>query len=150
MSCHFLFQGIFPAQGLNPRLLGLLLGRIILYPWATWEAKPEITSFKSNLLLNHKVKESSTVWWTPQQSPSSCPCLFLKLPCSTRRRPTGHNFSHYSGCSEDASRLLCCDSWEPLSVTHYISRVWEGREADLDTIYCVSALKLLQLCQTYV
>ena len=31
---HFLFQEIFPTQGLNPRLL---LGRQILYHWATWE-----------------------------------------------------------------------------------------------------------------
>ena len=32
---HFLLQGIFPSQGWNP---SLLLGRKILYPWATWEA----------------------------------------------------------------------------------------------------------------
>ena len=33
VSCHFLFQGIFPTQGLNP---GLLFCRQILYQWATW------------------------------------------------------------------------------------------------------------------
>ena len=32
MGCHFLHQGIFPTQGLN---LHLLLGRQILYHWAT-------------------------------------------------------------------------------------------------------------------
>ena len=32
--CHFLLQGIFPTQGLNP---SLLLGRQFLYHWATWE-----------------------------------------------------------------------------------------------------------------
>ena len=30
-GCHFLFQGIFTTQGLNPHLLCLLLGRWILY-----------------------------------------------------------------------------------------------------------------------
>ena len=35
--CHFLLQGIFPMQGLNPSLLCLLLGTWILYHWATWE-----------------------------------------------------------------------------------------------------------------
>ena len=35
-GCYFLLQGIFPTQGLNPRLL---LGRqMILYHWATWES----------------------------------------------------------------------------------------------------------------
>ena len=35
VGCHFLYQGIFLTQGLN---LHLLLGRWILYHWATWEA----------------------------------------------------------------------------------------------------------------
>ena len=35
VACHFLLQGIFPTQGSN---LCLLLGRQILYHWATWEA----------------------------------------------------------------------------------------------------------------
>ena len=35
MDCHFLVQGIFLTQGLN---LSLLLGRQILYHWATQEA----------------------------------------------------------------------------------------------------------------
>ena len=34
MGCHFLIQRIFPTQGLNP---GILLGRWILYHWATRE-----------------------------------------------------------------------------------------------------------------
>ena len=34
VGCHSLFQGIFPTQGSN---LCLLLGRQILYHWATWE-----------------------------------------------------------------------------------------------------------------
>ena len=34
MGCHFLLQGIFLTQGLN---LGILLGRQILYHWATRE-----------------------------------------------------------------------------------------------------------------
>ena len=35
VGCHFLLQGIFPTQGMNPCLL---LGRWILYHWAIWEA----------------------------------------------------------------------------------------------------------------
>ena len=35
MHCHFLLRGIFQTQGSNQRLL---LGRQILYHWATWEA----------------------------------------------------------------------------------------------------------------
>ena len=37
-GCHFLLQGIFPTQGLNPRLLSLWNSRQILNHWATWEA----------------------------------------------------------------------------------------------------------------
>ena len=33
VGCHFLLHGIFPTQGSNSRLL---LGRQILYHWATW------------------------------------------------------------------------------------------------------------------
>ena len=36
MGFHFLLQEIFLTQGLNP---GLLLGRWIIYQWATWEAQ---------------------------------------------------------------------------------------------------------------
>ena len=35
VGCHFLLQGIFPTQWLNP---SLLLGRWILYHWTIWEA----------------------------------------------------------------------------------------------------------------
>ena len=35
VACHFLLQGLFPTQGSNPYFL---LGRQILYHWATWEA----------------------------------------------------------------------------------------------------------------
>ena len=38
VGCHFLLQGIFLTQGSNPREQHLLLGRQILYHWATWEA----------------------------------------------------------------------------------------------------------------
>ena len=38
VGCHFLLQGIFPAQGLNPHLLCLLHCRQVLYTTsATWE-----------------------------------------------------------------------------------------------------------------
>ena len=38
ISCHFLLQGIFLTQGLNPCLLSLLHCRQILYCWAIREA----------------------------------------------------------------------------------------------------------------
>ena len=37
VGCHALLQGIFPTQGLNPRLLWFLHYRWILYHWATRE-----------------------------------------------------------------------------------------------------------------
>ena len=37
-GCHFLLEGIFPTQGLNPFLLCLLYFRQILYHWATGDA----------------------------------------------------------------------------------------------------------------
>ena len=39
VAYHFLLQGIFPTQGLNPSLLHLLHCRWILYHWATWEGQ---------------------------------------------------------------------------------------------------------------
>ena len=39
VSCHALLQRIFPTQGSNMRLLGLLHCRRILYHWATREAQ---------------------------------------------------------------------------------------------------------------
>ena len=38
VGCHILLQGIFPTQRSNLHLLNLLLGRQILFDWATWEA----------------------------------------------------------------------------------------------------------------
>ena len=43
VGCHLLFQGIFLTQGLNPHLLHLLLGRKILYHWATWKASNRLS-----------------------------------------------------------------------------------------------------------
>ena len=47
-GCHFLLQGIFPTQGLNPCLL--CTARWILYHWVTWEAHLTIRSiYKSRI-----------------------------------------------------------------------------------------------------
>ena len=40
VGCHFFFQGIFPTQGLNPRLFHLLHYRRILY-WLSHQAYTE-------------------------------------------------------------------------------------------------------------
>ena len=45
---HFLLQGIFLTQGSNQHLL---LGKQILYHWATWEAGREHTFAKSDSLF---------------------------------------------------------------------------------------------------
>ena len=42
MSCHFLLQGPFPTQGLNPRLLCLLHCRQILYPLRHLESRVKV------------------------------------------------------------------------------------------------------------
>ena len=58
--CHSLLQGISLIKGSN---LGLLLGRWILYHWATWEA----------LYMNMKVKVLVA---------QSCPTLCNPMDCS--------------------------------------------------------------------
>ena len=51
VGCHFLLQGLVPTQGSN---LGLLLGRWILYHWATWEAKAWM---KNELLPTQRLED---------------------------------------------------------------------------------------------
>ena len=48
VGCHFLLKGIFLTQGLNS---SLLLGRWILFYWATWEAPSWFTYCYLLLLL---------------------------------------------------------------------------------------------------
>ena len=68
VACHFLLQGLFPTQGSNPYFL---LGRQILYHWASWEALNtsismitkklhmifKINSLKSYIPINTEVKK---------------------------------------------------------------------------------------------
>ena len=66
-GCHFLLQGIFPIQRSKPHLLCLLLGRQILYHWATCEADKYIKILEKhssplNLLDCQKLKEGE--YWT--------------------------------------------------------------------------------------
>ena len=80
VGCHFLLQGMFPTQGLN---LHLLLGRWILYHWATWEAPPkhkvstQEMSLKLELNLAGEGLEAvlATVMWM-----GLWPCLSLPSP----------------------------------------------------------------------
>ena len=46
MGCHFLSQGIFPTQELNPHLLHC---RWILYHWATWETHLGVSLSKKEI-----------------------------------------------------------------------------------------------------
>ena len=50
VDCYFLFQATFLTQVWNPRLLGLLNCRKILYCWATGEGHREIKNKKKNYL----------------------------------------------------------------------------------------------------
>ena len=73
VGCHFLLQGIFPTQGLNPHLLCFLLCRQILYclsHWESWDHK-EMIAFvavivpTSALELCHINTQSTTVYMFP-------------------------------------------------------------------------------------
>ena len=54
VGCHFLLQGIFPTQGLNPRLLPGWAGRFptINTTWEAWEyGYPDLRNWGENQLL---------------------------------------------------------------------------------------------------
>ena len=59
VCCHFLLQGIFPTQGLNPLFL---LGRWNLYHWATWEAVDLLQRPKS---CDLKYPKAETLFYSP-------------------------------------------------------------------------------------
>ena len=50
VNCHFLLQGIFPTQGLNPHLLCLLCCRQILY-LLSHRGSPQYTMHVANLFV---------------------------------------------------------------------------------------------------
>ena len=60
-GCHALLQGIFPTQRLN---LPVLLGRRILYHWATWEAPDQFSSVQSL----SRVQFFATQWIAARQA----------------------------------------------------------------------------------
>ena len=63
MRCHFLLQGTFPTQGLNPRFpVSLsLAGKTHSYHWATWEAL--CTKKKKKLFLRTSVGSNGRYKW---------------------------------------------------------------------------------------
>ena len=83
VGCHSLFQGIFPTQGSN---LCLLLGRQILYHWATWET-PESLLVVSNL-PNPSPQFSSVT--------QSCPTLCDPMNRSTPGLPVHHHLPEFT------------------------------------------------------
>ena len=54
VGCHFLLQGIFPTQGLNPHLLCLLHCNRILYSLSHW---------RSHYFSSESTKNSEHGWW---------------------------------------------------------------------------------------
>ena len=75
VGCHVLLQGIFLTQGSNLGLLRLLLGRWILYHWATWEAP----SLQQNLLFQTATSQ------LPEVSSPNYPAVVGKLLTSYHR-----------------------------------------------------------------
>ena len=70
VGCHFLLQGIFPTQGLNPHLLWLWqIGRWILYHRATWEAQTATICYNRHLVfyryiyMSHKYRSCINAEW---------------------------------------------------------------------------------------
>ena len=73
MGCHFLLQGIFPAQESNPWLLWFLHCSQILYCWAAWEA-PDVpgwpkTRVRSAVLCSKPLRDPPG----PGEHPTSYP-----------------------------------------------------------------------------
>ena len=66
VSCHFLLQRIFPTQGSN---LHLLLGRQVLYHWATWFICPY-----NRVLFNKKKEWTFEICKTLDVSQVFIPC----------------------------------------------------------------------------
>ena len=59
VGCHFLLQGIFQTQGLNPCYLHLLHYSQILYHWARWQPTPIFSSGKSH---GHRTLTGYSPW----------------------------------------------------------------------------------------
>ena len=70
VGCHFLLQGIFPTQGLNPVSCISCIGRQVLYHWATWENP---TNIKYLLCARHW----GTLPWTSETMKSSLVVLAM-------------------------------------------------------------------------
>ena len=60
-SCHFLFQGLFLTQGLNPCLLHW---QWILYHWATWEDRMYSAFMLNKQGDNHSLVMVLSKFWT--------------------------------------------------------------------------------------
>ena len=71
VGCHFLLQGIFPTQGLNPCLL---LSRWILYHWATREAQIMLKL----CLFENEINLCSTLYFLSNY------CTFSSPLCNTK------------------------------------------------------------------
>ena len=79
VGCHFLLQGIFLTQGLNPHLL---IGRWILYHWATWEAQTRDD-------IKHNSDFQDIPVFVLKRGLGVLICLALDEKCPSVRRLTG-------------------------------------------------------------
>ena len=90
MDCHFLLQGIFPTQGLNPCLLHLLYWQV-----ATWEAP-----FLCYLLLK-------TAWWNKYCALLNLSQIYSPVFCELLERRDGWHSVYVSIFSASYT----ADSW---------------------------------------
>ena len=95
VGCHFLLQGIFLTQGSN---LLLLLGRRILYHWATRKAHYYITSILYQVENIPNVSPSLYLCFFHQFSSVAqlCPILCDPMDCSTPGFPVHHHLLELS------------------------------------------------------
>ena len=101
---HFLLQGIFPTQKLNPHLLHY---RWILYRWVTWEAHIATFSFHSkhlwmgyHLYLAHSLKCRLFICIHTADSTED-------KAVGWHHRLNGHEFEQGSGDGEGQGSLAC-------------------------------------------
>ena len=82
VGCHFLLQGIFLIQGLNP---GLPHCRQILYKWQKWESKTGLSEFKTWSLFPNLCSWYNLCSWQHtlhhQPNPFLCPTEIREPGC---------------------------------------------------------------------
>ena len=98
VGCHFLLQGFFPTQGLNPHLPHC---RQILYHWAPWEAWPTLASHNS-------VSAPPPLLVTGYESDLPCGEDLVESGCKggRRRLPSGLDLQCYWALAQPRAKVI--------------------------------------------